>query len=378
MNKKFIAAPLNRIPGTSQAKEQHCKDLKTLSYAELLEIRDRQSNLLSFKKRLLQLPDKGRRLQESYDKLLDEIRRRDDVEATAQMLSELNIASKGKIALNNLEWNGREIVDEGAHVEDVLDSDDELEMDPLRIIAQGTMHEKRVKVLPPPESLITAGDLADIDTFKKTADSPDSALDGQSASSSIPAELIEIDASLVAAKYPPEVHTYPPVDQHSLYLIDKTEPKEKSAVREKFRPFRTTISNVHDPDKERIRKKGKHWEITAATPPLIQYKEVQMVPLAESATLQLDFMQRIKELRIQQAEQRLAQQQGSSRVPASGLQLPAESVLKTKASFTNYRNPQVDYLIEGRQKPSELNEVHDPTSLDRAASTSGIHYTVYE
>ncbi|XP_017143624.1 uncharacterized protein LOC108156594 [Drosophila miranda] len=374
MSQNIVAAPLNRIPGTSQAKEQHSKDLKTLSYVELLEIRDRQSKFLSFKKRLLQLPDKGRRLQESYDKLLDEIRRRDDVEATAQMLSELNIASKGKIALNNLEWNGREIVDEGAHVEDILDSDDEL--DPLRIIAQGTMHEKRVKVLPPPESLITAGDLADINTFKKTADSPDSALEGQSATSSIPAEFVELDACLVAAKYPQEAHSYPPVDQHSLYLIDKTEPKERSAGREKFRPFRTTISNVHDPDKERIRKKGKHWEITAATPPLIQYKETQMVPLAESATLQLDFMQRIRELRIQQAEQRLSQHQSTR--PPSGLHLPEESVLKTKASFRNYRNPQVDYMIEGKQKPSEQNEVHDPTSLDRGASSSGIHYTVYE
>ncbi|KAH8343971.1 hypothetical protein KR084_002888 [Drosophila pseudotakahashii] len=371
MNENVIAAPLSRIPGTSQLKEQHSKDLKTLSYVQLLEIKDRQSHFLSFKKRLLQLPDKGKRLQESYDKLLDEIRRRDEVEEATRMLSGLNIAEKGKIALNNLEWNGR-TTDEGAHVDDILDSDDEVEMDPLKIIAQGTMHEKKVKVIPPPTSLITAEDLAEIEDFKKPADSPDSALAGQSDTSSLPAEIIEIDASQVAAKLSRDQ----PPDQHALYLIDKTETSVNAAAREKFMPFRTTKSNVHDPDKERVRKKGKHWEVTAATPPLIQHKEVQLVPLAESAALQMDYMQRVKEVRIQQAEQRLARHK-ESRL-AAGLSLPEESVLKTKASFRNYRDPQANFLIEGRQKASEANEVHDPTIQDRGTASSGIHYTVFE
>jgi len=225
------------------------------------------------RKRLLYLPDKGKRLKESYDKLLEEIRRRDEVEEATRMLSGLNIVEKGKIALINLEWNGRS-TDEGAHVDDILDSDDEVEMDPLKIIAQGTMHEKKVKVIPPPASLITAQDLAEIEDFKKPADSPDSALAGHSDTSSLPAEIIEIDASQVAAKLSKEL----PPDQHALYLIDKTETSVNTPSREKFMPFRTTRSNVHDPDKERVRKKGKHWEITAATPPLIQHKEVPPVP----------------------------------------------------------------------------------------------------
>jgi len=342
------------------------------------------------RKRLLYLPDKGKRLKESYDKLLEEIRRRDEVEEATRMLSGLNIVEKGKIALINLEWNGRS-TDEGAHVDDILDSDDEVEMDPLKIIAQGTMHEKKVKVIPPPASLITAQDLAEIEDFKKPADSPDSALAGHSDTSSLPAEIIEIDASQVAAKLSKEL----PPDQHALYLIDKTETSVNTPSREKFMPFRTTRSNVHDPDKERVRKKGKHWEITAATPPLIQHKEVQLVPLAESATLQMDYMQRVKvvsmfisqkksilkpvklqEVRIQQAEQRLARQKESRM--AAGLSLPEESILKTKAAFLNYRDPQASFLIEGRQKASEANEVHDPTIQDKGTATSGIHYTVFE
>ncbi|KAH8369103.1 hypothetical protein KR009_001058 [Drosophila setifemur] len=372
----IVHPPLSRIPGTSQLKEKHSKDLKTLTYVQLLEMRDRQANFLSFKKRLQQLPDKGKRLQESYDKLLAEITRRDDVEEATRLLSGLNIVEQGKITLNNLEWNGRMATDEGAHVDDILDSDDELDMDPLKIIAQGTMHEKKVKVLPPPASLITAEDLADIEEFKKPTDSPDSALAGHSDTSSLPAEIIEIDASLVAAKLSRELLQEQPVEQHVRYLIDITEHNINPAPREKFKPYRTTVSNVHDPDKERIRKKGKHWEVTAATPPLIQHKEVQLVPLGESATLQLDYMQRIKELRIQQAEQRLSKQR-DSRI-ASGLSLPDESIMKTKASFRNYRNPQTDFLIEGRQKASEANEVEDPSIQDKGSATSGIHYTVLE
>ncbi|KAH8406734.1 hypothetical protein KR222_008538 [Zaprionus bogoriensis] len=369
--------PLSRIPGTTQIKSEHTKDLKALRYPELLEMRDRQANLLASKKRLQQLPDKGKRIQESYDKVLAEINRRDDVEAAAQLLGELNIASRGKTTLNNLEWHGRSAADDSLHVADLLDSDDEQEMDPLRVVAKGTMHERQVRVLPPPATLITAEDLADIASFQSGTNSPDSALVDQSLSSNgsardrgeaIPAEIIEIDAAKLTEKCVPDT----PLDQHALYLIDKTEVQATTGGREKFKPFRTTVSNVHDPSKERNRKKGKFWEVTAATPPLIQHKEIQLVPLTESANLQLDYMQKVMELRIQQAEQRLARHaKSTTRIP-----MPDESVLKTKASFQNYRNPQVDYLIEGRQRASEQNEVQDPSITEKAST--GISYTVYE
>ncbi|XP_030374947.1 uncharacterized protein LOC115624380 [Scaptodrosophila lebanonensis] len=378
MGDEYVRPPLSRIPGTVKLKEQHSKDLKTLSYNELLEMKDRQSKFLTFKKRLQLLPDKGKRLQESYDKLLAEIERRNDVNEAAELLSELNIASKGKTVLNNLEWHGRLLPNDGSsHVADILDSDDELEMDPLRIIAQGTMHEKQVKIIPPPASLITAADLADIAAFtaESNTPSPDSVLAGQSdisASDSaaehppIEADLIEIDAAKLGKQQPTTE-----LEQHALYLIEKTEMQTVHKVREKFKPYRTTISNVHDPDKERIRKKSKHWEITAATPPLIQHKEAQMVPLAESAMLQTDYIRKVKDLREKQAEEHLAKQLRNTTI-----RLPEESILKTKSSFQAYRNPRTDYLIEGKQRVSEQEEVQDPSIAEKAAS--GINYAVYK
>lgn len=46
------------------------------------------------------------------------------------------------------------------------------------------------------------------------------------------------------------------------------------------------------------------------------------------------------------------------------------------ARQNKYRDPVVEYLIEGKQRASESNEVHDPTTTEKAAS--GIIYTVYE
>lgn len=46
MIKQFPKPPLAKIPGTTQIKSEYAKDLKTLRYCELLEIRDRQANLL--------------------------------------------------------------------------------------------------------------------------------------------------------------------------------------------------------------------------------------------------------------------------------------------------------------------------------------------
>lgn len=240
------------------------------------------------------MPDKGKRIQDTYDKVVAEINRRNDVDATANLLGELNIASKGKTVLNNLEWHGHSKSDDSSHVDDVLDSDDEQEIDPLRIIAKGTMHERQVKVLPPPATLITAEDLIDIASFKTGSDTPDSSYtsdaSGKDISETIGAEIIEIDAAKLKEKHNSET-TF---DQHARYLIDKTEVQATKVEREKFKPFRTTVSNVHDPSKERARKKGKYWEVTAATPPLIQHKEIQLVPLTESANLQIDYMQKIK------------------------------------------------------------------------------------
>lgn len=83
---------------------------------------------------ILKLPDKGEKIKSFHNQILKEIEHRNEVEKAANLLSRLNLASEGKVAMNELEWTGKyeEIKDTAKIIE--LDSDDE--EDPLKILAQ--------------------------------------------------------------------------------------------------------------------------------------------------------------------------------------------------------------------------------------------------
>lgn len=68
------------------------------------------------------------------DELIKEINHKNEIEKAALSFSQLNIASKGKEVMDELEWTGKfsEKTDSSKLVE--LDSDDE--DDPLKILAQ--------------------------------------------------------------------------------------------------------------------------------------------------------------------------------------------------------------------------------------------------
>lgn len=266
------------------------------------------------------LPDKGKRIQDFYDKVLKELERRSNVDEAAKMFSNLNIASQGEKTLNDLEWQGR--LKNTDYLEDVLDSDDEIEMDPLKIIAQRQMHERKVTVEQPEVKLITEKDLKEIESLK--AVSPDSGViteivaeivgetqDANAKGAEI--EAMDIKEKLESIK--PKLqslnsfnsinaesrsssscsHTLD-LEPHVHYLVDKTETQVQPLAREKFKPYRTTISNVHDPFKERQRKQGKHWEVTAATPPPIQHNGTQLLTLMDSVEIQAQYLIKLKVL----------------------------------------------------------------------------------
>uniref|UniRef100_A0A1I8Q458 Uncharacterized protein n=1 Tax=Stomoxys calcitrans TaxID=35570 RepID=A0A1I8Q458_STOCA len=395
---------LNRIPGEmpKAQKECHVKDLTKLTQIELMDIKEREAKLLANKANLQKLPDKGKRIQDFYDKVVAELDRRSNVEEAAKLFSALNIASKGERALNEMEWRGK--IGQADHdaLNDILDSDDELEMDPLRIIAQKQMHERKVKVEPPEEKLITAEDLKEIQSFK--ADSPDSGVNTENASgdlntTAIDAEIVAIDLKEKLESLKPKLQSlnaslnssrnesrtssscsqHLDLDPHVHYLVEKTEVQVATNQKPKFLPFRTTVSNVHDPAKEKQRKKGKNWEITAATPPPIQHHATQLLSLMDSVEIQTDYLLKLKELQEKQAAERLAAK--VKRMEKIKMQLPADEILKTNPSFTNYRSKPADKKanhtnhIEGEQKFNEDDEVTDPLDEEKSG---GVTYTVYD
>lgn len=153
--------------------------------------------------------------------------------------------------MTNLEWTGelqKSQVDDDVQVE--LDED---ETDPLKILAQSRAKQKIVKIEKPEESLITAEDLKDIERIKSLNLSTDSSHSTQ-------------------------------LDPHATYLMEKEDHPDIHRI--KFKPYQTTTSNVHDPQKE-IKKVFKYSEITAATPPLLRHPGTKMLSLHDCLELQM-------------------------------------------------------------------------------------------
>lgn len=87
--------------------------------------------------------------------------------------------------------------------------------------------------------------------------------------------------------------------EHVKYIVDKVEKaQETNKKKESFKPYKSTKSNVHDPIKEKQRKKNKNWEITAATPPLIVHGAAKVLSLNESLRLQKEQIEKLQVINI--------------------------------------------------------------------------------
>ncbi|XP_063995809.1 DNA-directed RNA polymerase II subunit GRINL1A [Diachasmimorpha longicaudata] len=309
---------IKRIPGevgVSRKESQGFMDnLESKTNIEIRDLLERQNKLLGNKSFISKLPDKGEKISKFRGKLLQELSRRNEVEEAAKLLSRLNIASEGKDAMNELEWTGK--YSEGNASRKIVELDSDDEEDPLKILAQPTgtgVHKKKFVILPPEESLINDEDLTEIESFKSDLSLP----------------------------------------QHIKYIVDKVE-KEGNAMREPFKPYKTTKTNVHDPMKEKVRKKDKHWEVTAATPPLIVHGAVQSLSMNESLKLQKAQAEKLREIQVKHAIERLTQQAGVYTVGNV-----------TNAGVYRSRNEKSD---SSDSETDEEHEVHDEEDNDKAGT----------
>lgn len=189
---------------------------------------------------------------------MKEIESRNEIEIAALKFSDLNIASKGVSAVTALEWSSGKS-QQPPNV--VVDSDDDEEVDPLKVLAQ-SRDVKLVKVTKPEVSLITPADLEEIASFS----SSESTDQKQKSKPELVGQVLE---------------------PHALYAcgIDTTFNNHPHA-RPKFKPYKTTITDVHSIDQEKGRKVKDKWEATAATPPVLRNSEATILTLQESIEIQ--------------------------------------------------------------------------------------------
>lgn len=253
------------------------------------------------------------------------------------MFSELNIVEKGLKAVTNMEWNsGKVNGDQILVAADTLDSDDDEDanIDPLKIIAQ-SRETKLVEIEKPIESLITEADLEDIKSMKAEKET----MNGESTSNDAKSEH-ENNLNTTSGSVD--------LDPHAVYIMKKDESfTEKSKSQKKFLPFKTTKSDVHNIEREKNRKHGPHWEVTAATPPNLRNNPVQMLSLHESIEMERQHKEKLREHIEKQAEERL---EARKKIIAENILLlpPGSSSLDPNAFFQSYR--------EREEKHNELDE----------------------
>lgn len=280
--------------------------------------------MIIFRNQMANLPDKGKKILDLYERVMKELEHRSEIDKAAELFSELNIASIGRNKLNNMEWNGKYNPAKENSV--YLDSDDEEEVDPLKIIASSTSsQDKKLVKIEKEETLITEQDLKEIQSF---------------GNSEIVIEEVKLkDKSklqkLLKSQEVNHNNQSELLEPHAVYLCEKESHCHPNT--NKYLPFKTTKTNVHDPEKERARKQGKHWENTAATPPPIQHNGVKMISLQESIEAENIQRERMKVVIEKQAEDRLAsrlERQKTSKTPKVVLPVDSHSNLY----FKNYRD----------------------------------------
>lgn len=189
------------------------------------------------------------------------------MDQAAAIFSDLNIVEKGLKTVTQMEWNGGKVnaSDDLAGIDSDDDAEDERTVDPLKVIAQSRAQTKIVKVERPEPSLVTAADLEEIKSF------------------------------------------VPALEPHALYVCEKDKiVDENSNVSErKFLPHKTTRSDVHSVAKEKSRVHGKHWEVTAATPPTMRNSEAKVLTLKESIEIERKYKDELKQLQEKNAQDRL-------------------------------------------------------------------------
>lgn len=309
----------------------------------------------TFRAKLEKLPDKGAKIRAYHEKVLAEIQKRDEINAAAEQFSQLNIASIGRKVVENLEWS------EGRNANEfddtTIDSDDDPdgENDPLKIIAGSNQTNKIVKVQKE-ETIITEQDLNEIKELTE----------GKEIEASVGVEVMDVGITNksrinklvkgIEVKSTENENLINRVTEllepHALQLCEK-ELTTKGTPKLKFLPSRTTVTDVHNPEREMQRKTRKNWEATAATPPLLRHNGVKTLSLEESIEAQRKNFKALKKVKEEQAKERLLlQQELRDKTIVEGL-------VNDEIYFDGYRDPRLEDESESELFDEEEEIVDD-------------------
>lgn len=269
---------IKKIPGKLSTdktpNDGYIDDLSKMTKPQLLDLLERQKKLLGNRGFINTLSDKGEKVVKLKNEIEKELKKLDESEKLSALMERLNV--NGKDGLDALEWTGNcapgytTVRNEIKEIS--VESDDDDDLDPLKILVSHSgagFHKKQHRVLKPEEPLIRPSDITDSETQCKND------------SSSNVKDIVEDEYARVLCR-----------------RLDST-----SKTKERFLPHRTLKSTVKE---EKEKKQSKFWEVTAATPPPAVHGDTKMVSLEESIRLQYEQQQKLMEIQMKHATERLA------------------------------------------------------------------------
>ena len=214
-----------------------------------------------FRFRLQKLPDKGKKIQDLYDRTLKALKLKNEIDTAANLLSSLNL---GFNDLSNLEWEGKITAKKP---ENILDSDDD--EDPLAILtsSNSATHNKVIvkhsKENEAENTLITANDIKEAQEISKG-----------------------------------HLHLDPVLEQVCQH--DNQEPPHRFLF---YKPKSNSLNASHTSQGHEDKKKLR--ENSAASPPVTTHG---VIPLSIRESVEIEHLQRLKmkQLHENQATERLA------------------------------------------------------------------------
>lgn len=277
--------------------------------------------IFHFRSLLTKLPDKGANVKKFYGKIEKELRARTDIDEAAKLFSKLNVAEFGKAVVNKMEWNGALANTSDSNVP-VLDSDDEEDTNPLKMLANNLINKQKIiKVDKIEESLITNEDIDEINSFSNENEYSANYKENHMLNSN---KFEHLRQRIISNEQNEEVVIHTNFEPHIEYLCNK---ESTVPQKNKYKPYHTTINNTLDPEKEKLRYKHKNWENTAATPPTFLHHAAQVIPLHEAITMEM---------------KQQSQQSTRKKIIAAERLLNRKKIGNiVKTDTTSYRNPLV-------------------------------------
>jgi DNA-directed RNA polymerase II subunit GRINL1A len=277
-------------------------------------------------------------LKDFNSRIEKELENRNTIDNAAKLFSDLNITSVGVEKINQLEWNGNNT---SQISENIMDSDDDVEDELAIIVNSANNRKKHLIVAEPEKSLITESDLQEIQSFQQN-DNSENANNNKASACSSTEPSTEMDG-------------------HALYLCGK-EHMNTANDRQKFLPHKTTKSDIHNPEKEKLRKKSKYWENTAATPPLIKNSAAKLLTLCESIDVEQKRREELAIVQEEHAQERLKAKEDRSLAYTKMINAATQS-------FTGYRETENDM-----ESDDSLDS--DDQVLDEDEDMSGVAFPV--